>query len=369
MQVRSGGGEAALSISENQHAITHDEPGSVEAEQNESVKRVPAAAKWGMAGLLLVYGGLGTYALVTTVDSNTGPGHPEGVTRSVAAALGKSAAPSGAPASGTSDLWGQLANIKSASGAAAAMAAGPPQPAAPANEVLTAVSATAIGPDGASDGDHPDLAALAVDPHSAMSWVTHWYKTAYFGNLQDGTGLLLDMGRTVTIKQFELALAGSPGFWGANVQIRIGDTPDLAGLAPVATANDVGGWVTADLHASVTGRYVQIWFTKLPLDQQGTYQEHVYGITVHGSAPRPSHSSASRINTHTTSQTVGQSRDTHSGSSHGGYRGGGHGNSGHGNSGGHDGGPRGHGGGFHGGGRPSLGIRCRVEPSAGTRCR
>ncbi|HEY6786103.1 MAG TPA: hypothetical protein VI365_02210 [Trebonia sp.] len=306
-----------MSISENQDATTHDKPRSAEAEHNDSVKRVPAAAKWGMAGLLLVYGGLGAYALITTVDSNAGPGHPKGVTRSVAVALGKSAAPTGAPASGTSDLWGQLANIKSVSGAAAAMAAAATQPAAPAGEVLSAVSATAIGPDGASDGDHPDRAALAVDPNSSMSWATHWYQTPYFGDLQDGTGLLLDMGRTVTVNQIELALGGSPGFWGADVQIRIGDTPDLAGLAPVATANDVGGWVTADLHAPVAGRYVQIWFTKLPLDQQGTYQEHVYGITVHGSAPQQSHSSPSRISTHATSQTVGQLRDSHSDNGHG----------------------------------------------------
>jgi hypothetical protein len=356
-----------LSISENQDVTTHDEPGSVEAEHNESVKKVPAAAKWGMAGLLLVYGGLGTYATFRTVDSNAGPGHPEGITHSVAIALGKSAAPSRAAASGTaasgtaasgaSDLWGQLANVKSASGAAAAMAAAPARPATPPNEVLTAISATAIGPDGASDGDHPDLASLVVDPNSMTSWVTHWYETAYFGDLQDGTGLLLDMGRPVTIRQIKLALGGSPGFWGADVQIRVGDSPNLAGLAPVATANDVGGWVTADLKGPVTGRYVQIWFTKLPLDQQGTFQEHVYGITVHGSAPRPSDSSASRINTHTTSHTDGQSRGAHSGGGHGygGHQGGGP--HGQGNGGGHGGGggPHGHDGG-HGGGHGGGGF-------------
>ena len=151
------GREAALSISENQDAATHDQPvngtsarpksghggtglGSVEAEQTESGKRVPAAAKWGMAGLLLVYTGLGSYALISTVGSSAGPGHPEGVTRSVALALGKSAAPSragsatapGTPAAGSDNLWGQLANIKSASGAAAAMPAAAAMSAAPA---------------------------------------------------------------------------------------------------------------------------------------------------------------------------------------------------------------------------------------------
>jgi hypothetical protein len=302
-----------LSVSENQDATTHDQPagpGSPEAEQTESGKRVPAAAKWGMAGLLLVYTGLGSYALVSTIGSSAGTGHPEGVTRSVAVALGKSAAPSrtaasGTGASGTDNLWGPLANPKSASAAARSMATAPMQPATPPDGVLTAISAIAVGPDGASDGDHPELAPLVVGPHSAMSWMTQWYETAHFGNLQDGTGLLIDMGRTVTIRQVELALGGSPGVWGADLQIRVGDSPDLMGLAPVATASDVGGWVTAELQAPATGRYVQIWFTKLPLDQQGTYQEHVYGVTVHGFAPRPSSSSARRVNKiHTTSQTT-----------------------------------------------------------------
>jgi hypothetical protein len=286
-----------LSISENQ--LPSAALGSIEAEQNESVKRVPAAAKWGMAGLLVVYAGVSAYA-VATLGSSVGSRHPEGVTRSVATALGQSAAPSGpTSAPGTESLWGQLANAKAASSAAtSAQPTAPTQPATPPDAVLTAISATAVGPDGSSDGDHPQLAALVLDPDSQTSWVTHWYQSAYFGHLQDGTGLLLDMGRSVTIRQIELALAGTPGSWGADLQIRVGDSPDLASAAPVVSATDVGGWVTAELQAPATGRYVQIWFTKLPLDREGTYQEHVYHVTVHGSAPRPPSSSASPVNIH-----------------------------------------------------------------------
>ena len=331
-----------MSISENQDVTTHGQPGgaalgSIEEEQKESVKKVPAAAKWGMAGLLVVYTGVSTYA-VTTLGS-TGPKHPEGVTRSVAAALGTPAA-SGAQAAApdTENLAGQLANVKAASSAVGtaqpAQSAEPTQSGAQPDSVLTAISATAVGPDGSTDGDHPELAALVLDPHTQTSWVTHWYESPYFGNLQEGTGLLLDMGRTVTIRQIELALGGSPGFWGADVQIRIGDSPNLGSTGPVASATDVGGWVTAELQAPARGRYVQIWFTKLPRDHEGTYQEHVYGITVHGSAPRPSSSSASWVNVHTTSQTARQSWGDHHGHGDGGYRGDGRG------------GPHAHGGGF-----------------------
>jgi hypothetical protein len=158
------------------------------------------------------------------------------------------------------------------------------------------------------------------------------------------------MGRTVTIRQIELALGGSPGFWGADLQIRVGDTTNFAGLAPVATATDVGGWVTADLSTPATGRYLQVWFTKLPKDQQGTFQEHVYGITVHGSAQRPSSRSASRVNVHTTAKTASRPGGAHSGGGYGpgayGYGYGGYGSYGQGDYGHSDGG---HGGGAHGG--------------------
>jgi hypothetical protein len=372
-----------LSIDEDQSATTGGD------EQDEYGKRVTTATKWGTGALLLVYAGLGAYSLIFTAGS-AGGGHPEGVTRSVAVALGNSAVRSGStaprvPAPVTATMLGRLADAKAASAAAGSLAADALW-SATRNEVLMAVSATAIGPNGSSDGDHPELASFAIDRVSAMSWKTHWYDTADFGNLQDGTGLLLDMGRTVTIRQIELELAGSPGFWGANLQIRIGDSPDLAGVAPVMQARDVGGWVTARLHSPATGRYVQIWFTRLPLDAQGTYQEHVYGITVHGS-PRPSSPPARWPGAHTRGHSShsghasqpshgsqpGQSRDGHSwggyaahnaygGASHGGEavhvtgdRTGGH-NGGHGggdqhvtgtHAGGHNGGHGGHGGDGH----------------------
>jgi hypothetical protein len=305
-----------LSIDEDQSATTGGD------EHDEYGKRVPAATKWGTGALLLVYAGLGTYSLIFTAGTGSGGGHPEGVTRSVAVALGNSPARSGTgstapqvPASVTATMLGRLADAKAASAAAGTLAADALW-SATRNEVLMAVSATAIGPNGASDGDHPELASLVLDRRPAIPWKTHWYETADFGNLQDGTGLLLDMGRTVTIRQIQLELAGSSGFWGADLQIRIGDSPDLAGVAPVVRANDAGGLVTAHLHRPATGRYVQIWFTKLPRDPEGTFQEHVYGVTVHGSAPRPSGSPGAHTRSHGsqpghTSQP-GQSRDPHS---------------------------------------------------------
>jgi hypothetical protein len=310
-------------------------------------KEAPTAAKWGMAGLLLVYAGLGSYCVASALGDmawGTTAANPGGITRSVAAAMTQTAGSSGTAAAGAQSSDSVVARsyaARAARRALAASAAASADSQAPAQvEVLTAVSATAVGPDGASDGDHPQLAPYVIDPHSATAWITHWYASAHFGDLKDGTGLLLDMGKPVTIKQIELALAGSPGFWGANLEIRIGDTPNLANVTPVAMAEGVGGWVSAELPHAVQGRYIQIWFTKLPLDSWGTYQEHVYGVTVRGSTATPPASSHAATTTHTTSHTSRAG-------GHGGF-GGGHAGHGRGGYAGHGGG-RGHGGGYGGG--------------------
>ena len=324
-------------------------------------REATSLAKWGMAGLLLVYAGLGTYCVATTLGggtgsplarSNEGP-HPEGVSRSVAAALTRPTV-AGGSASTQSTAAGKAGMSLGGMSAArlyANKSAGSAATPTPVVDPLMAVSAVAIGPDGATDGDHPELAPYVIDPHSGMSWVTHWYETAHFGNLQQGTGLLLDMGKAVTIRRVELALGGSPGFWGADLQIRIGDTRDLTGVAPVATATDVGGWVSQDLGHAVTGRYVEIWFTKLPVDSWGTFQEHVYGVAVRGYVPAPQEpaSSPARTTSHTVHQGRGDNTPGFRGHGAGPAKRGGFGPAGH-AGGGHrgPGGYRGHGGAGHG---------------------
>jgi hypothetical protein len=118
---------------------------------------------------------------------------------------------------------------------------------------------------------------VAGDP--ATPWISDWYATANFGDLQSGTGLLLDMGRTVTVTSVRLSLGGAHG---ADLQVRTGTGASPAELHPVATSSGAGGTVQLTLASPVRTRYVLIWFTKLPPDSAGTYQVSVYRITVHG---------------------------------------------------------------------------------------
>jgi cytoskeletal protein RodZ len=153
-----------------------------------------------------------------------------------------------------------------------------PVPTAAPTTVLTPVSAVAFGPGGTSDGDNPQDASLALSGDPATPWHTDWYTTARFGNLEAGTGLLLDLGRTVTAAGVTVQLGDTPG---ADLQIRAGTA--VGDLRVVASATDAGGAVLLRLASHPDVRYVLVWFTLLPPDAAGTYQADVSGVTVTGS--------------------------------------------------------------------------------------
>jgi cytoskeletal protein RodZ len=154
-----------------------------------------------------------------------------------------------------------------------------PPPSPPTAQTLAAARVTAFGPAGTADGDDPQNAARATSGNPATPWSSDWYATPDFGDLQGGTGLLLDMGRTVTVSSVRLSLGRAPG---ADLQLRAGSRPVLADLHTVATSAGPGGIVELSLASPVHARYLLIWFTKLPPDNAGRYQASVYGITVRG---------------------------------------------------------------------------------------
>jgi len=160
-----------------------------------------------------------------------------------------------------------------------------PRPASsPATAQLTSlspVSVTAFGPDGPGQGDNPGQASLAVGNNPATPWNTDWYATANFGSMQSGTGLLLNMGKQVTVTSVEITLGSTPG---ADLQLRAGNVAQLADLKTVATATNAGGTLHVELSAPAQGQYLLIWFTKLPPDSSGTFEAFVSGVSLKGQA-------------------------------------------------------------------------------------
>jgi len=160
----------------------------------------------------------------------------------------------------------------SPSGAPAPTSAQP----APQARPLAPVRATAFGPNG---GDNPQLAHLVLGSRPAAGWHSDWYTTARFGNLYPGTGLLLNMGRTVVITSAQIDLGHATG---ASFQLRVGGKPALAHMPAVARVSGAGGMVRLHLTSPVRGRYVLIWFTRLPANPSGAFQAYVRDVSLQG---------------------------------------------------------------------------------------
>jgi hypothetical protein len=144
---------------------------------------------------------------------------------------------------------------------------------------LSVPLAEAFGPDGTSDGDNPQSAMNVVNAKSTQPWSTDWYTTAEFGMLKQGTGLLLDMGSTVTITSVEADLGPA---YGANVQVLAGNSPELSELRLAVSGDGAGGSTYFRLRSPRSARYVLIWFTKLPVASSGQYQGSIYSVVVTG---------------------------------------------------------------------------------------
>jgi hypothetical protein len=145
-------------------------------------------------------------------------------------------------------------------------------------QALRPAGVTAVGPGGAT-GDDPGAATQIFDGSASTAWQTDWYDTAQFGGLQTGTGLLIDMGRTVTVSSVQVALAPDAG---NAFQLRVGDSSNVSDLTTVATEAGAGGTVQLKLASPARARYVLIWFTRLAPDGQGTYQAKVYNVSIAG---------------------------------------------------------------------------------------
>jgi len=209
-----------------------------------------------LGGILLIRGTAGTAGphVSATVRHQLGPrtaGHQAASQHASPAHAAQSPAAAPSPTPGSSDL---------------------------AQVLAPSSSIAAFGPGGTSHGDSPQLGNLAVKGKAATPWHSDWYATPQFGNLQSGTGLLLDMGRTVTVTGARIALGYGPG---AALDLRIGRTPTLARMRTVAHSTNASHEVLMHLQAT-RGRYVLVWFTRLPPDQAGTFQASVYDIKVLG---------------------------------------------------------------------------------------
>jgi hypothetical protein len=165
-----------------------------------------------------------------------------------------------------------------ASASPSASSASPSPSATPPPRALKPASASPVGPGGVK-GDDPAGAANAIDSSTSTAWATDWYATPEFGDLQKGTGLLIDMGRTVTITSVRITLSSIAG---TDFELRAGRETTLADFSWVASSSGAAGTVQLSLAKPVRARYLLLWLTKLPPDGEGHYMAKIYNIAVTG---------------------------------------------------------------------------------------
>jgi hypothetical protein len=141
----------------------------------------------------------------------------------------------------------------------------------------------------ADSGDENTAEAANILDGNPAGWATQqYYRSPYLGNLKAGTGLILDLGKAVRVSSVTVTFGSVPG---ADVQIKVGGSDtrsaaNLASMTTVASQTDVSGKYTFNVLHPVEGRYLVIWFTKLPPMAQGgnKYMAQIFGVAVQGSS-------------------------------------------------------------------------------------
>ncbi|HEY1620820.1 MAG TPA: protein kinase family protein [Streptosporangiaceae bacterium] len=163
----------------------------------------------------------------------------------------------------------------------------PQQSASAQTAVLTPVSAHGFDALNLADSgdENNNQAANAIDGNPA-GWSSQFYRSANLGGLKVGTGLILDMGKTVRLTSVTVKFGADPG---ADVQLKLGDSDtrsaaNLASMTTVASADNVGGSYTFNVNSTATGQYVVIWFTKMPKAGPGEFTGQVFAVSIKGTA-------------------------------------------------------------------------------------
>ncbi|WP_316670205.1 protein kinase family protein [uncultured Propionibacterium sp.] len=136
--------------------------------------------------------------------------------------------------------------------------------------------------DGGEGGEHADEAVLVSDSDTGTAWRTDLYSdSASFNGLKPGSGLLLDLGRPVSLDSLSVRLVGEP----TAIQIMVpkdAENPSHETVNDWTTvATDYASGVLADFtfDAGLEAHYVLVYLTSLP-PVDGGWQGGIGEITV-----------------------------------------------------------------------------------------
>ncbi len=150
-----------------------------------------------------------------------------------------------------------------------------------AAKVIPSITATAFDPEGTPPTENNDLAPRAVDGDPTTSWRSSTYYQQ-FGpkGIKTGVGMILDLHKAYTVTSLDLTFV-QPG---TDVEVFVTDTKPttVTGLDHVA-ALTAGTSSTVTLVTPTQGRYVTLWFTRLP-EVSGGFRVQLAEVSVKGRA-------------------------------------------------------------------------------------
>jgi eukaryotic-like serine/threonine-protein kinase len=156
------------------------------------------------------------------------------------------------------------------------------QTAQPRLAAIAPVGAKDFDPESDDQSENPAEVSLALDGDRNSAWTTEHYNSPDFGNLKEGVGLWIDLGKVSRVARLTIA-SPIPGW---SFEVKAGTLPD--GLSPPLSDSNgrtsfrvgPGGRVTVDLRP-VRARGLLIWITGLAPDD-GRFAAAVAGVSVRG---------------------------------------------------------------------------------------
>jgi serine/threonine protein kinase len=189
--------------------------------------------------------------------------------------------------------------------------------------VLAAIAAFTLWPSGGTAGNHPNpgrstpltsasllrpvgasgfdaltpsdrgnedsqTAKYAIDASPSTAWNSQWYASPEFGQLKTGSGLIIDLGRTVRLSTVTVTFNSQPG---AHVRLLVGNSSarskqNLESMTTVASASSPTGTVTFHVTSTATGRYLVIWFSRLAPAPGGSghFEAQIFNVAIKGTS-------------------------------------------------------------------------------------
>ena len=124
-------------------------------------------------------------------------------------------------------------------------------------------------------GEHPELAARAVDGNPATAWYTRTYNRPDFGGYKPAVGFVLNLAARSTVKSVTLHVNGA----GGGVEVRATDAVNPT-AGPVLASGPLAADTVLTLTTPTPTSSIVLWFTSLAQTADGSNRIEITEITV-----------------------------------------------------------------------------------------